>query len=190
MVDLTSPASTLAGQAVLVILTIISTLAMLWKTSRDQKHSLDMMRLQRELDAADRREQSATDRAKQEQSASAIRERLITDAAAVQVQLHTSANAVRDRVDAVASRTDGIKTELKEDSRFVVALQTQELKVAIEAAKMFTADKADAAYRESNDVNRKLKELHEAHAAQGEILRRLLDMLSRGVVVPPPVEPT
>ncbi len=170
--------SSLTGQIVIVLLSVISTGAMLWKTSRDQKHALELIRLNHEVDASNRREQAALDRADRETAAAAIRERMVVDAAAVQVQLHTSANAVRDRVEAAAARADTAKAETREDTRTALALQTAELTAAIESAKLFTAGKADAAYDVGNHVNDKLQKLNEAHAAQGEILRHLLEILT------------
>jgi hypothetical protein len=159
---------------------------MLWKTTRDQRHALELIRLQHDVDAADRREKAAIDRMDREAAASAIREKLTTDAAAMQTQLHVTANAVRDRVELVAQRADVAKIELRDETRqqgvvqaAALVAQTAELKASIEAAKVFTADKATEAYHEANDVNEKLKKLHEAHAAQGEILKRLLTLLTQ-----------
>jgi len=191
--DQTALSGSTFGQVVLVILSLISTAAMLWKTSRDQTHALELIRLNHEVDAANRIQQAAIDKADRELVAAALRERLLTDAAAVQTQLHASANAIRDRVEQVAVRTDVAKAEtrvetkealaaqtaeLRAESKDALAAQTAELRAAIEAAKVYTAEKADAAYDEANDVNQKLKKLHEAHAEQAAVLRNLVAVLS------------
>ncbi len=179
------------SQWVIVLLAVISTSAMLWKSSRDQKHALELIRLQHDVDAADRREQAQRERAERESIAASVRERMMTDASNVQNQLHVSANAVRDRVEAAAVRADIAKIEIRDDARTGLAAQTLELKAAIDAASQFTAQKADAAYHESNNVNTKLEKLHEAHHAQGLILEQLLAQVvsGHGPLVPPVVAP-
>jgi hypothetical protein len=173
------------GQFTLIVLSLISTYALFWKTTRDQRHGLELIKMQHDLDAADRKAKAAEDRTEREAAASAIREKLTVDAAAMQTQLHVTANAVRDRVELVAQRADVAKMELRDETRqqgaaqtAALVAQTTDLKAAIEAAKLFTAGKAEEAYHEANDVNNKLRKLHEAHAAQGEILQRLLTMLT------------
>ncbi len=174
------------SQWVIVLLAVISTSAMLWKSSRDQKHALELIRLQHDVDAADRREQAQRERAERESIAASVRERMMTDASNVQNQLHVSANAVRDRVEAAAVRADIAKIEIRDDARTGLAAQTLELKAAIEAASQFTAQKADAAYHESNNVNTKLEKLHEAHHAQGLVLEQLLaQVVATGTLRPP-----
>ncbi len=181
------------SQWVIVALAVISTSAMLWKSSRDQKHALELIRLQHEVDASDRREQAGREQAERQAIAASVRERMMTDASNVQNQLHASANSVRDRVEQAAVRADIAKIEIRDDARTGLAAQTLELKAAIEAASQFTAQKADAAYHESNNVNTKLEKLHEAHHAQGLVLEQLLAQVvatgaSRGVhpVAPDP----
>ncbi len=157
---------------------LISTVGAMWKSGRDNRHTLDVIRVQHEVDAADRKQKADLDRSERELAASLIREKLSTDAATTQAQLHVTANGVRDRMDAVAVRADIAKIELRDDTRSTLAAQTVELKAAIEAAKLYTAEKADAAYHESNSVNTKLEKLHEAHHTQGLVLQQLLERLS------------
>ncbi len=173
------------GQIGVIVLSLISTYALFWKTTRDQRHALALIQMQHDLDASDRREKAATDRADREIAASAIREKLTVDAANLQTQLHVTANAVRDRLDGVAQRATVDKVELRDETRqqgtaqaLALTAQTVELKAAIEAAMHFTAQKADLAYQESNHVNIKLQKLNEAHAMQGDILQRLLTLLT------------
>ncbi len=168
----------IVGQVVLVLLSIITTWTMLRKTSRDQTHALDVIKLQHEIDAADRREKAATERAERDANAASIRERLITDAASMQTAVHQTADSVRDRVDAVALRTDAAKLEIKDDTRVLVAAQTAELKAAIDAATRFTGDKTDAAIEAGNHLAEKFR-------AQGEVLRRLLEVIASTTTDPP-----
>jgi hypothetical protein len=92
---------------------------------------------------------------------------------------HVSEKAVRDRVEAASARADTSKLETHNAVAAGMAIQTAELKALIESAKLYNADHADAAYKESNDVNQKLKKLHEVHAAQGQVLERLLVLITR-----------
>ncbi len=146
--------SSLVGYAVLVVLSILSTWAMLWKTSKDQTHQLRLIELNHKLDAADRREQAAIEKAERDAAAANIRQQLVNE-------------------------TSSLQTNVKDDTRLVLALQTADLKAAIDSAKGFMADKAEAAFDAANDVNSKLRVLSEAHQRQGAVLERLLTEIAR-----------
>lgn len=177
--------SAYSGQIVLVALSLISTVAMLWKTSRDQKYSMEMIKLQHDIDAADRREKAALEKAERIEAASNLQTRVVTEASNVQNQLHTTANTLRDRADALSLKADVTKIEAREDSRRLTDDQTNVLTAAIENSKTFVADKADAAYHEANSINEKLKALSQAHLQQGELLNKLFEMLQQASVLPP-----
>jgi hypothetical protein len=136
--------------------TILTTAAMLWKTSHDQRHQLEMFRLQHQVDREDRQAKA------QEVAATVTRE----------------AGNVRDRLDVATTRLqDRVESSTKAKSDALDA-QTAELRRSIEEAKVFTAQRADAAYHEANTVNQKLEKLHQAHERQGQVLQKLLEGLT------------
>lgn len=169
------PAATLAqqppsllGYGVLAFLSLLSTFAMLWKTSRDQTHQLKLIELNHKLDAADRAERAANEKAERAEASMNLRQQLANETNALQSHVVEQSATVKD------------------DTRLVLALQTADLKSAIDAAKGFMAERADAAYDAANDVNQKLRALNEAHREQGKVLERLLGELSRSSAFPRP----
>jgi len=171
--------ATYSGQIVLVLVSLISTLAMLWKTSRDQKYAMEMIKLQHDMDAADRREKAALEKAERIEVAAKLQTQVVTEASNVQNQLHAAANSLRDRTDALAMKTDIHKIEVREDTQRIANDQTNVLTQAIEQSKNYVADKADAAYHEANGVNEKLKALSQANLKQGELLQKLFEIVQQ-----------
>lgn len=148
--------NTIIGSIVTLLLSVISTGALLWKTTRDQNHQLRMLEAQSKIAAAERREQAALTQANQEVNAASIRERLALSGQSTAATVTMTAH------------------DVKEDARILSQLQTIEIKVAIDEARDFMAAAALRAYNEANGVNAKLKALNEAHQKMGEMLERLL----------------
>lgn len=158
-------------------LSLVATAAMLWKTSRDQVHTLRVLQLQHEFDAADRLAKATAGKLERELSASSVRERLATEGALIQGRLADTAAQLRDRVDASAQEQRVYDIAQQASTKQAFDDQTVTLMEAIDKAKAFTADKADAAYHEANSVNVKLEKLHLAHTEQGRVLQQLLESL-------------
>ncbi len=154
----------------LLVGSVLTTGAMLWKTSRDNAHTLDVIKLTHENDVLDRKAKSDSDRADRESQAFAVRERLLVDASALKTQVYESATETRNRVDHA-------KNETAQATTTAFTLQTIELKSAIEAVEKVIGQKADAAFHESNGANVKIEKLHQAHADLAKVVNRLLELV-------------
>ena len=164
--------------------TLVTTAAMLWKTSADQRHQIRLIELQHVADKATREAEAANLAASVAASAIDVRDRMEATAQRLQAHVDTTARDVRGRVEATAKDVrDRLEVGVVAVSTSATAAlgdQTQSLYRHIDAAKVFTAEKADKAYHEANNVNVKLEKLHEAHDRQGKILEQLLAALRTG----------
>lgn len=218
---LVAATSTATGmnQIVLIIIsllgTIVSTGAMLWKTSRDQNfalakatadqaHSEKMFALQHQLDMHDRQSKAEAAIAAAAIAAGQVRERLASDAAATQQTVHQTALHVADKLSAqeltvknqldvqtevVKRQIDSVAETVKHEAEVVLGAKTIELQAtaddrakllmeAVEAAKHFTADKADAAYHEANSINEKLSKANSRIEELYAILTKLMEAVA------------
>lgn len=186
--------NTMIGQLVIVLVTLITSTATIIKTSRDQRHALERIKLQHDVDVAERRERAAIEKEERTAAASAIRERLVTDAAELQKELHRTSTQLQQRVDSTrtelqtrvertadATRVhfDTTVAEIGMGAKSALDKQTDTLSQVIADARTTVSDKADAAYHEANTVNVKLEKLHQAHERQGKVLERLLEVIQQ-----------
>lgn len=177
------------GQLVIVALSVISTAAMLFKTGKDQKHAIEMMRVQHLLDREDRessarllrqetRLTAAEQAARSGEQALALRDRVDTSASKLETHVQATASHLQEQVvetaTALQAKVDQTAVKVFTDAKKALTDQTAQISDAIEKAKVFTANKAHEAFEEANSVNRKIEMLHLENVAQAEILKDIL----------------
>jgi hypothetical protein len=172
------------GQIIILITSVLSTIAMLWKTSKDQTHAQRMFELGRQADRLDRHEKAQADREDRQELARRLRE----DANEQRVKQAAHEEARRRQIDENSARIEKttalVAQETKADSQRALDVQTESLRRAIDQARLFTSERAQAAYHEANSVNSKLEKLHKVNVEQAEVLARLVGAVAGDNPVP------